>query len=766
MTLYLVSHPTRPGQRPPARTQGPVDLVVDGINLTARVGSGQALPFLRDLSLAVADLASGRRERGTVRYYQRDEVWEVGLERDGADVLVSVFRGGAEPEVAVHEHRADGDRLVAALLAAGEASAGDGAREGQADLAYARSLLAELGPFAPGPARPAPVDVQIATSEGPPLRLGCRTPLRPRGGEATPGVERSDLASLLLRGPLWMEAHGRKATADDVLVVLVAERLAALALQVLAHARRSAAFARSESIGGAALGLRFEPGIGCRLTLGRPGRPAPAEPPPVSPEALAGAAYEMGRALTRALLRHDRTQGHNLRLGAFRQSLKRLGEALRPTEAPAAARINTDPEGFRAYALAESTPRHSAPPPGRASEGPGRSAEGSALGPGRLRYALRWEALVPGLDLYSTFLCGDRLVVNGRREVACLERAGGTLLWRRPASPARSVPTPGGLARLYADGRVEVLDYGTGEVGLALALSPQRAGLPGGAVVNAPGLPKLLVIAEGERHLTAIDLVSGEPRWRHTRPRGGPCRLRRAGRLMLENAGDGTLTAIDIPTGELVWRLCEREPIAGPPVFDHDTVYAAAGDEAGGHLLLIDPWSGAVRRRVALPAAPEPGAAPLLTAGAVVQLVRGAGVVGAAGFDRESGELRFGPGPFGAPPGSAWLAVDATLFCNTEEGEAAGLRDADGSIVFRTKLGDGGNSPRRLEPVLRSGALFVPQGDGVHVLRPRDGAELGFVPTDLVPDLVRVDERCDLYAAEESGYLRAFGLGPRLAVVR
>ncbi|HEU4537483.1 MAG TPA: hypothetical protein VFS00_25365, partial [Polyangiaceae bacterium] len=84
----------------------------------------------------------------------------------------------------------------------------------------------------------------------------------------------------------------------------------------------------------------------------------------------------------------------------------------------------------------------------------------------------------------------------------------------------------------------------------------------------------------------------------------------------------------------------------------------------------------------------------------------------------------------------------------------------------RARLGDGGASPRRLEPVLRSGALFVPQGDGVHLLRPRDGAELGHVATDLVPDLLRVDERCDLYVAEESGHLRAFGLGPRLAVVR
>ena len=66
--------------------------------------------------------------------------------------------------------------------------------------------------------------------------------------------------------------------------------------------------------------------------------------------------------------------------------------------------------------------------------------------------------------------------------------------------------------------------------------------------------------------------------------------------------------------------------------------------------------------------------------------------------------------------------------------------------------------------MLRSGALFVPQSE-VHVVRPRDGAPLGKVPTDLIPDLLRVDERCDVYVAEESGHLAAFTAGPRLSLV-
>jgi hypothetical protein len=67
--------------------------------------------------------------------------------------------------------------------------------------------------------------------------------------------------------------------------------------------------------------------------------------------------------------------------------------------------------------------------------------------------------------------------------------------------------------------------------------------------------------------------------------------------------------------------------------------------------------------------------------------------------------------------------------------------------------------------VLRSGALFVPQ-EQVHVLRPRDGEILATLPSDLIPDLLRVDEACNVYVAEESGHLAAFAVAPRLTLVR
>ena len=91
----------------------------------------------------------------------------------------------------------------------------------------------------------------------------------------------------------------------------------------------------------------------------------------------------------------------------------------------------------------------------------------------------------------------------------------------------------------------------------------------------------------------------------------------------------------------------------------------------------------------------------------------------------------------------------------------------DGSLRYRHVFSEGldGDRPRRLEPVLRSGALFVPQ-TAVHVVRPSDGALLGAIQTDIIPDLLRVDERCDVYAAEESGHVVAFSAAARLTLVK
>jgi outer membrane protein assembly factor BamB len=287
----------------------------------------------------------------------------------------------------------------------------------------------------------------------------------------------------------------------------------------------------------------------------------------------------------------------------------------------------------------------------------------------------------------------------------------------------------------------------------------------------------LLVLTEGEQHLVAIDLTSGEPRWRFTwgKPRSelhGALRMKRAGKLLYFASGDSALTALDVLTGAVVWRVRDRLRFRAAPTLDHDGLFAVAGGVGSlAQLHAIDPFSGRVRWTRALPRA---GActiegAPLAAQDVIALAVRERNGLTLAAFDRETGAPRWTSAAPVAPIGTSWLAIDDLLVGNTPGGEVVGIEAATGELRYRQVLGPralDSDVPRRLEPVLRSGALFVPHTD-VHVIRPRDGALLGTIaPCEAIPDLLRVDERCDVYVAEESGHLVSFSALPRLSLVR
>src|SRR5256885_1772547 len=216
------------------------------------------------------------------------------------------------------------------------------------------------------------------------------------------------------------------------------------------------------------------------------------------------------------------------------------------------------------------------------------------------RFSPGWTASFPGIDLAATFLCGDHLIVGAARETACLDRRTGDFLWRRPTQAGVSVVTPVGLARLFADGSVALLDYASGETLLAAQLTPHAGGVVAGGVVSSPGLPRLLLVNEGRRHLSALDLQSAEVRWRYSARGASTFRLRRAGKLLIVVCGDATLTALAISSGEIVWRARDRLRFSSRVGLDHDSLFALAGepDPKGSgvaRLYHLHPYAGAIR---------------------------------------------------------------------------------------------------------------------------------------------------------------------------
>jgi outer membrane protein assembly factor BamB len=809
---------------------------VDSANVTARVKETHGAFVLRDLALALVDLSrrphASARAKATVRFY--DEPWELCVERFDAVACLSVYRTGPDPRVAVYDRAvAFADIVAAAREAIERVLASDEARPGvRLELASAveqlDALTANSDPLE-GASRPLPerVPVVIEPDRDAPLSFGAEFAIRERGessGEAQVyaadsdglGVERSDMHALLFRGRLRAEIRGRSIDLGECHPVLVAERLVELARRAFDAWERGLAFHARGEASGLLVGVRVSADGELALTVGvAPGKGDGSRRPLYTFPALGvadvlEASLAFGRSLVRAILRRDRTQGSNLRLGALRRTLRESNEALRRAS-QSDSKVNDAPERYRAFAASTAAIEQAR----RAPSTPPPSHLGSVAS-SRLRYSTRWRAIVPGIDLRATYLCGDRVIVGAATEMWALDRQNGRVLWRTDTTRGTSVVTPGGIARLAPDGRLCVHDFGTGEPALKTRIAPRVGGPVAGAVVHLPGLPRLVVVTEGEHHLVAVDLTSGEPRWRWswgaTRgPARGAPRMKRAGRLVYFTCGDGALTALDVMTGAVVWRLRDRLRFRAPPTVAHDATFIVSGGAHGvARLYAVDSYSGHVRWSQPVGDANSPctiEGAPLVASGAVAVAVRQKSGLALMPFRREDGApIACGSGQDPrhglrsvAPIGTSWLAVDDAFIGNAPTGEVVAVDATTGDLRWRHVLGPRpleADVPRRLEPVLRGGALFVPgslvvggthgtagssmhgssssRGErsggelvaGISILRPSDGATLGTIaPTEAIPDLLRVDERCDVYVAEDSGHLVAFGALPRLSLV-
>jgi outer membrane protein assembly factor BamB len=758
---------TRAETEPTTALEGAADALLatltEGARCRLALAEGEAVPFLTDLAAALealsAGAAGGVSPRATLRLGVVPAPWEMGLLRGGGDVLVSVYHGGATPDVVLFDRRLDlgmvRDRAALALRAYAELGA-------LAARVEALSFGADVEPIEP-------VIVAVEPTGDVPLVIAAEALLRPPGPPAvTAGgaVQRADLFALLFRGRLRITVGGHARELPEMFLFPLAEQLATLVLEGVEAWTRGRPYYRRVSAFEAVCGVRLATDGAASLTLGVPRGPGEARAqtwtfPAVEVGALGQGVVAFGRALLRTVTRRDRAQSQNLRLYAFRARIRELSERLRDATRDD-SKINEAPERYRAFAASMLR---------AASAGADALAGGpTSRARSRLRFSPRWLAAVPSIDLRSTFLCGERVLVGATRELHCLDAQTGCQLWRQELrARGVSVMTPLGLSRLEPDGSLRLHDLGTGEALWTTRLAPRVGPSASGAVVAAPGLPRLLIVTEGARHLAAIDLHGGEVRWRFSARRGGTFRLRRAGRLVIVASSDPALVALDVLTGEVVWRLCDRLRFASHVAVDHDALFAVAGGggaiagRGGTRLHHVDPWSGARRWSVDLPDHMAPVGAPLLGPETVLVATCGRQGTALAGFDRQTGALRFDQAICGSA--ASCLAVDDTAIINGEGGELVGISTDDGTTRYRHVFtSNEGDRPRRLEPVLRSGALFVPQSE-VHVVRPHDGTIIGRVPNDMIPDLLRVGERCDVYVAEESGHLGAYDAGPRLTLV-
>jgi len=717
--------------------------------------TGLELPSVPDLALALVALAEGKRRKSILPL--ASSTGEFALVRRGNEVLLSYYDSGPVPQIFVRDRSLDLATLIA-LCGKVAAELAEHAQTGDrtALMIAERALRTTLRPDRQ---LPPPSVVRRggapAAREEAPLSFGFSVRLQQGDSLLSETGTRADVHALLFDGELWAHAHARRLALVKGPIFPAISRMVCAARSVVDAWECQRPLTLKLRAGDFGIGVRLSRAGELALTLLGPATEPVTLPALDVPSALLPI-LRLASDLVRVVVSTDRSQSKNLRLTSLRDEVRALRRIVR-SRAAQKSFVNCEPELLRASSI---------PPPARESVSVGSARPQDNAG--RLRLSLRWRAEVEGLDAASTFLCGDRLIVATPRSQLALSRDDGELLWIKQRSSVATLMAGTSLICVGADGNVELCDLTDGDAYARARVTPRPGGVLSGLCAGGRGTPPVAVITEGRDRLVAIDTRTGEPRWRFRSAGRGDFRMTRAGRIMLVVSGDSTLDAIDVATGEVAWRWSDAGRMSLPPVVIRDRAIAVSGHPGSpvSALLCFDLFSGQLIFRKELPGSPL--VSPVVGENlAVVSSLRN-GAPALAAYDLTTGERRWQREDPGLGEGGSALVVDQRMVVNAALGAVSAIDLATGHLAWQHHLADPvrDDVPRRLEPVLRGGALFVPSAS-VHVVRPADGTLMGAPIADsIIPDFMRVDERGWLYLAEESGHVEAYAPAPHLRLIK
>ena len=388
----------------------------------ASLTEGGLSALTRDLAFALSELSSGVRPRTVVPTEASSQpdgprspkgaVWEVGLERDGERVLVTVFRQGVRARVAQSDRALSLESARQAVLDAIAAQSqsdvvdSDGAQPTDRGLALAREqLLAFQSSAVSGDVGPATqrITTDVKSSRKSRLCIDATIHIRKSTRKLlSRDVSRADLHALLFSGEVIASVGDSTRKLSDVHVFLVAEALVALAHELLDAVEQGRGILRQLNVGRVRCGVQLDAGSSATLLLsiGDNDHTRGWRMPPLPPAEIALAAASFAKTLTRQVTAADRSQSANLRLLRLADVAEELRLRLRVGDERSNL-LNGTPESYRAFAESDTLP----PPQVALAPTPA----------GKLRFTESWRADIAGLDLRSIHLAGDRLVCASAR---------------------------------------------------------------------------------------------------------------------------------------------------------------------------------------------------------------------------------------------------------------------------------------------------------------------------------------------------------------
>ena len=749
-----------------SRARDVVDIVVDGASISGRIDEDSIFFLVRDLLFAVEKLIV---EEGSARVSFYEGPWELVLQRVGRRIYITMYRGGRRPEVIVKDYSVNLEQVVRGVIASAEAleqqaldldpsAAKDPVVSSMCAVrSRVESLFDESRGSVPPSSVPASRDVestrwQAARSDSS-FSFGFRftatvtdllMPGKPQG---------SDLNPLLFKGRLAVHARGKRMLLGEGYLFLQTERLLASLRQMLTAWEEGRPMSVRLISDGIVIGIRLGRDDGLVVTLMDSGnQDAIIVLNDLTPWEYADAVLGLARELRRRIVETSGKQRRNLRIEAISREVRALTTWTKDSQRGDV--INPDVDRYKR--LAE--PRRVTPIPVEIYE------------TSRLRFTERWRVEVEGLDLNNTLIAGSIAAISARGAVLGVDTQSGSVLWRRETDPSEAryqLAGNDGLVRAAPTGHIEMFDLLAGVARWRTTLAPRSGGAPVLLVSEHGRSPGLVVAAEEERKLVALDMRTGEARWRFIAARGGRFALRRFGRLLYVVSNDNNLNAVDTDDGSLVWRFSERTRFTVPPAVVGDTLLAPGGrpGRSEGRLFSLNAYSGEKRWAISLGG----GAltSPIISDKAALLPIRTGGRHELVAVDTVNGELLWRKDCAEWSIQCALMALEKTFVINSAGGVIRALDARTGEERWATVLGPtcSDDVPFNLRVVLRGGMLFVP-ADTVYVVRPEDGRvihTLGGEPP--VPDLLHVDPSLAVFIGEDSGHIGMYDLTSRLSIV-
>ena len=758
----------RPEKFDAAQARGVLDMVVDGTSLVSRPDEDSVFFLMRDFLTAVERLSTGD---GTARVSFYESPHELVLQRISDQIYITFYRGGAQPEVFVKDQMIPFLRFLEGVLA----SASDlTAQAMDSDPSAADDPLVSWIKETASRIASLPKEATRARENGSAkmIRIGVEStrwkqsrndrgfsfgfkflvtstdllaPGRPIG---------NDLNALLFEGQYVVHARERRRILGKGFLFLQTEKLLASVRKLLAaweEGRPTTVRLISE---GLVVGVRLGVDDSLAITLLNPDdEDSILVINDLTPWEYADAVLGAAREVRRLVVDQSSRQRRNIRLESFSREIRTL--AVWAKEQRRGAVINRDVDQYRTVAA------------NRRAEGAKTERIGEAS---RLAFTERWRIEAEGLDLGGTMLCGTMGLISARRFMLGVDVETGAVAWQRETERSESVMRVAGrdgLVRVFPSGQVEMLDLATGVARWTTHLAARSGGSPVILVVDHGPVPGIVIVAEEEKKLVALDLRTGEPRWKFTSPRGGRFAFRRYGRLLYVASNDSHLSAVDLEDGSLVWRFPERTKFNLPPAAEGDIIVVPGGryGKQEGKLFGLNAYSGEVRWEHSL----NGGAltSPITAASAALVPVRSGGKNDLAAVDINTGEDLWRISCDGWAESCALMALDDCFIVNAAGGVMRSFHARTGEEIWHTVLGPACSDdvPINLRITLRSGVLFVP-ADTVYVVRPDNGHVIHSLGGDPpVPDLLQVDPNCAIFMAEESGHIAMYDLARRLSVV-